>query len=53
MWNPDEKYIFQNPRPKLESGLKIYETHVGMSSVEEKVNSFREFADNVIPRIVE
>lgn len=33
------------------SGLRIYEAHIGMASVEEKVGSFREFAENVLPRI--
>ena len=51
-WNPKEKFTFQNPRPQLKSGLKIYEVHVGMSSEDEKVNSFREFADDILPRIV-
>jgi len=33
------------------TGLRVYEAHVGMSSAEEKVSSYREFADNVLPRI--
>jgi 1,4-alpha-glucan branching enzyme len=51
LWNPEEKYEFKHPRPKRESGLRIYECHVGMSSPEERVNSYREFADDIIPRI--
>jgi 1,4-alpha-glucan branching enzyme len=51
-WNPDEKYQFKHDRPQSKEGLRIYEAHVGMSSSEEKINSFRDFADNVIPRIV-
>ena len=51
-WNPDEKYEFKHPRPEGRQNLRIYECHVGMSSIEEKVNTFRDFADNVIPRIV-
>lgn len=50
-WNPKEKFVFQNPRPKMKSGVKIYEVHIGMSSSEEKISTFREFADNIIPRI--
>lgn len=38
-------------RDPAHAGLRIYEAHVGMSSAEEKVNSYREFADNVLPRI--
>lgn len=33
------------------SGLRIYEAHIGMASAEEKVGSYREFADNILPRI--
>ena len=32
---------------------RIYEAHVGMSSVDEKINSYREFADHVLPIIAE
>ncbi|KAH7827611.1 glycoside hydrolase [Monocercomonoides exilis] len=50
-WNPEHKYVFENPRPHRPKSLKIYESHVGMSSEELKVNSYREFADNVLPYI--
>ncbi len=33
------------------SGLFIYECHIGMSSEEEKVNSYEDFRVNVLPRI--
>lgn len=33
------------------SGLRIYEAHVGMSSSEGKVATYRHFADNILPRI--
>ncbi len=38
-------------RPKRPESMRIYEAHVGISSWEGKINSYREFADNVIPRI--
>lgn len=55
-WNPpdDEKYsTWKYPRPTFEKNesLRIYESHVGMSSDKEEVASYRYFADNVIPRI--
>lgn len=34
----------------IESPL-IYESHVGMATEEEKIGSYREFADNILPRI--
>ena len=51
-WNPPNQYNWNfsghmsNPH-----SLRIYEAHVGMSSNEEKVSTYREFADNIIPRI--
>ncbi|VDL65493.1 unnamed protein product [Nippostrongylus brasiliensis] len=43
---------FQHPRPKRPESLRIYEAHVGISSWEGKINTYRAFADDVIPRIV-
>uniref|UniRef100_A0A0N5ASM3 Aamy domain-containing protein n=1 Tax=Syphacia muris TaxID=451379 RepID=A0A0N5ASM3_9BILA len=48
---PAERYIQKAPKPPKPEDLRIYEAHVGISSWEGKVNSYREFADNVIPRI--
>ncbi|XP_019639572.1 PREDICTED: 1,4-alpha-glucan-branching enzyme-like [Branchiostoma belcheri] len=50
-WNPPEKFVFQQTRPKLPSSLRIYESHVGISSWEGKVADYKHFAYNVIPRI--
>ena len=33
--------------------MRIYEAHVGMSSIEPKINSYVEFADEVIPRVAQ
>ncbi|XP_021754453.1 1,4-alpha-glucan-branching enzyme 1, chloroplastic/amyloplastic-like [Chenopodium quinoa] len=48
---PEESYQFQHPRPPKPKAPRIYEAHVGMSSSEPRVNSYREFADDVLPRI--
>ncbi|XP_011628895.1 1,4-alpha-glucan-branching enzyme 1, chloroplastic/amyloplastic isoform X1 [Amborella trichopoda] len=48
---PSERYQFQYPRPPKPEAPRIYEAHVGMSSEEPRVSSYREFADNVLPRI--
>ncbi|KAJ6351985.1 hypothetical protein OIU76_001239 [Salix suchowensis] len=52
-WDPptSERYEFKFPRPPKPNAPRIYEAHVGMSSPEPRVNSYREFADNVLPRI--
>eukprot|EP00928_Gymnodinium_smaydae_P033600 TRINITY_DN2401_c0_g1_i1.p1 TRINITY_DN2401_c0_g1~~TRINITY_DN2401_c0_g1_i1.p1 ORF type:complete len:2034 (+),score=562.59 TRINITY_DN2401_c0_g1_i1:70-6171(+) len=53
MWEPPaaERYQFKHPNPAKPVGLKIYESHVGMSSPECKINTYLDFADNVLPRI--
>ncbi|KAI3734510.1 hypothetical protein L6452_13980 [Arctium lappa] len=52
-WDPpaSERYEFKYPRPPKPEAPRIYEAHVGMSSSEPRVSSYREFADNVLPRI--
>ncbi|KAG6599100.1 1,4-alpha-glucan-branching enzyme 1, chloroplastic/amyloplastic, partial [Cucurbita argyrosperma subsp. sororia] len=54
-WEPPplERYEFKHPRPAKPEAPRIYEAHVGMSSSEPRVNSYREFADFVLPRIKE
>lgn len=44
-------YAWQYPRPATSRSLRIYEAHVGISSPEPRVASYREFADTVVPRI--
>jgi 1,4-alpha-glucan branching enzyme len=52
-WDPPagEKYERVNPRPKRPASSRIYEAHVGMSGEDPKVNTYREFADDILPRI--
>ncbi|KTF90989.1 hypothetical protein cypCar_00008721 [Cyprinus carpio] len=45
------KLKFQHPRPPRPSSLRIYEAHVGISSPEEKIASYRNFTRDVLPRI--
>ncbi|OAY64393.1 1,4-alpha-glucan-branching enzyme 1, chloroplastic/amyloplastic [Ananas comosus] len=47
----EEKYVFQHPQPKAPKSLRIYESHVGMSSPEPKINTYASFRDDVLPRI--
>ena len=39
--------------PEKPEAPRIYEAHVGMSAIEGKVSTYREFADTVLPRIKE
>jgi len=53
IWRPPSFYKWQchnfqhTPDPPL-----IYEAHVGMAQEEEKVGSYREFTDRILPRII-
>ncbi|CAL9102190.1 unnamed protein product [Musa acuminata var. zebrina] len=47
----EEKYVFQHPQPIAPKSLRIYESHVGMSSPEPKINTYTSFRDDVLPRI--
>ncbi|RXN38767.1 1,4-alpha-glucan-branching enzyme [Labeo rohita] len=50
-WDPPQPYQFQHPRPPRPSSLRIYEAHVGISSPEEKIASYKNFTRDVLPRI--
>ncbi|KAF2146036.1 glycoside hydrolase family 13 protein [Aplosporella prunicola CBS 121167] len=50
-WNPPEKYVFKNARPPKPASARIYEAHVGISSPEPKVATYKEFTANILPRI--
>jgi 1,4-alpha-glucan branching enzyme len=54
VWRPETPYVWQHPRPDVGDGpLLVYETHVGMAQEQEKVGSFTEFKDKILPRIQE
>ncbi|KAL5508118.1 GLC3 [Sanghuangporus vaninii] len=52
-WNPpaSEKYVFKNKRPAKPEAAKIYEAHVGISTPEGRVGTYKEFTQNMLPRI--
>ncbi|KAI9155323.1 1,4-alpha-glucan-branching enzyme [Paramyrothecium foliicola] len=52
-WNPpsSEKYQFKYPRPKKPASARIYEAHVGISTPEQRVATYKEFTQNMLPRI--
>ncbi|KAL9059153.1 MAG: hypothetical protein Q9162_001371 [Coniocarpon cinnabarinum] len=50
-WNPQHRYQFKHARPKKPKSARIYEAHVGISSPEAKVATYKEFTHNVLPRI--
>ena len=54
VWEPESSYTWRNETPPHDYASPIiYEAHVGMSGEEPRVHSYREFANTVLPRIVE
>ena len=54
VWAPQQPYKFSIKKFKpTVSPLLIYEAHIGMAGEEEKVSTYTEFKDNVLPRIVQ
>lgn len=51
VWAPDKQYEWKSRRPGKRSHPLIYECHIGMSSKDEKVSTFEEFRQEVLPRI--
>ena len=51
VYDPEEPYRFRHPIPARPGAALIYETHVGMAQEAEKVGSFDEFTDVILPRI--
>uniref|UniRef100_A0A7S0ZG90 1,4-alpha-glucan branching enzyme n=1 Tax=Timspurckia oligopyrenoides TaxID=708627 RepID=A0A7S0ZG90_9RHOD len=53
-WDPDqsEKYEWKNiEHVKRPDACRIYEVHIGMGTADPKIGTFREFAENVLPRV--
>ncbi len=53
VWNSPQPYLWKHEfDPQSVKSPLIYESHVGMGGEEARVHTYREFADNVLPRIV-
>lgn len=54
VWMPENPYRFKiNSFVPNTSPLLIYECHIGMASSEEKVGTYKEFTQHILPRIKE
>ena len=53
VWNPAPYQWKKSKFKPTTSPLLIYECHIGMAQDAEKVGSYTEFKDNVLPRIIE
>lgn len=52
VWNPEVPYQWKKKKFSPDKNpLLIYECHVGMAEDEEKVGTYTEFRDNILPRI--
>ena len=52
-WNPEIKYKWKFPQNHIKkpNSLRIYEVHIGLSSFDPKINTYKEFAENILPRV--
>ncbi|MEG0333265.1 MAG: alpha amylase C-terminal domain-containing protein [Akkermansia sp.] len=55
IWAPECPFEWENAEfdPSLIVSPLIYEAHTGMCGEEERIHSYREFADNVLPKIAD
>lgn len=52
IWAPEQPYAWRHRSPVANLKVPfIYEAHVGMAGEEERVHTYREFADKVLPRV--
>jgi 1,4-alpha-glucan branching enzyme len=53
VWQPEENYKWSHQyfTPPVTAPV-IYEAHIGMATQEEKIGSYREFTENVLPVII-
>ena len=53
VWAPEKSYVWKKKSFKAQTApLLIYECHIGMAQDEEKVGSYNEFREKVLPRII-
>ena len=53
VWNPEKPYEWKRKTFKPDKNpLLIYECHIGMGQDAEKVGTYREFQENVLPRVI-
>ena len=51
VWEPEKPYVWKNKQPEKPKNPLIYETHIGMSSQNEEMNTYWRFKEYVLPRI--
>ena len=52
VWQPEQEYKFRIRKfHPTKAPLMIYECHIGMAAEDEKVGTYKEFRENILPRI--
>ncbi len=51
VWDPPKPYKQKHKPPEKKDSVFIYEAHIGMASEEGKVATFKEFKNNILPKI--
>lgn len=51
VWDPAVPYVWKHASPGKRPHPFIYECHIGMATEEERVGTFSEFRENVLPRV--
>jgi len=52
-WNPEIKYKWKFSQKHIQrpNSLRIYEVHIGLSSFDPKINTYKEFEVKILPRV--
>lgn len=54
VWNPEKNFVWNDDNFKISKDpLLIYECHIGMAQDAEKVGTYTEFKENILPRVIE
>ena len=53
VWAPEKPYKWRHRKPGKRPHPLIYECHIGMASEKEKVGTFEEFRQDVLPKVAE
>lgn len=54
VWEPEHPYVWRHPFfHRSPDAPRIYEAHIGMAQEEEKVGTYEEFREKILPRIID
>ena len=51
VWQPAQSYVMTHAAPPPPPAMLIYEAHIGMATEEERTGTYKEFTQNILPRI--